>query len=278
MVFWNWVQDSMLRRLATVLFVLSIPLLLITSNVRWAANEPRLYEYSFDHYDAEARTGVARNELDFAARDLIRYFNDDRPTIQTLVTQEGRAVPLYNERETSHLRDVKNLFRTVFRVQEASLAFALLYVVGVFVWAREAPLRSLARTVLGASVLTFALLGLAAVGALVGFDELWTKFHLLAFTNDLWKLDPETDHLIQMFPEDFWFDATLLVAALTAVEALALLAASTRVLAATPAWVDGGARRASRGLRPCCKRNTIPTSRRRRRSHQRARSCRRRPC
>ena len=236
MVFWNRVQGSMLRRVATVPFVLSIPLLLITSNVRWAANEPRLYEYSFDHYDAAARIGVARSELDFAARDLIRYFNDDRPTIQTLVTQDGRAVPLYNERETSHLRDVKDLFRTVFRTQEASLAFILLYVVGVFVWAREAPLRFLARTVLGASVLTFALLGLAAVGALIDFDDLWTRFHLLAFTNDFWELNPETDHLIQMFPEDFWFDATLLVATLTAVEALALLAASAAYLRLRLRW------------------------------------------
>jgi integral membrane protein (TIGR01906 family) len=226
----------MLRRIGTVLFVLSIPLLLITSNVRWAANEPRLYEYSFDHYDAAARTGIARRELDFAARDLIRYFNDDRSTIQTLVTQDGQPVPLYNERETSHLRDVKDLFRTVFRAQEASLAFVLLYVVGVFVWAREAPLRLLARTVLGASILTFALLGLAAVGALMNFDALWTRFHLLAFTNDLWQLNPETDHLIQMFPEGFWQDATLLVAALTAVEALALLAASTAYLRLRLRW------------------------------------------
>ena len=236
MVFWNRVQGSMLRRLATVLFVLSIPLLLITSNVRWAANEPRLYEYSFDHYDVEARTGISRNELDFAARDLIRYFNDDRPTIQTLVTQDGRAVPLYNERETSHLHDVKNLFRTVFRVQEASLAVAMVYVVGVFVWGREAPLRFLARTVAGASALTLALLGLAAVGALMDFDDLWARFHLLAFTNDLWQLNPETDRLIQMFPEDFWFDATLLVAAMTAVEALALLAASTAYLRLRLRW------------------------------------------
>jgi integral membrane protein (TIGR01906 family) len=226
----------MLRRLATVLFVLSIPLLLITSNVRWAANEPRLYEYSFDHYDAEARTGVARRELDFAARDLVRYFSDDRPTIQTLVTQDGRPVPLYNERETSHLRDVKDLFRTVFRAQEASLTFVLAYVVGILVWASEASLRLLARTVLGASLFTLALLGLAAVGALVGFDDLWTRFHLLAFTNDLWKLDPDTDHLIQMFPEGFWLDATLLVAGLTAVEALALLAASTAYLRLRLRW------------------------------------------
>jgi integral membrane protein (TIGR01906 family) len=226
----------MLRRVATALFVLSIPLLLVTTNVRWAANEPRLYEYSFDRYDAEARSGIARSELDYATRDLIRYFNDDRPTIQTLVTEDGQRVPLYNERETSHLRDVKNLFCTVFRVQEASLTFALVYVVGVFVWASEAPLRLLARTVLGASLFTLALLALVAVGALVGFDDLWTKFHLLAFTNDLWKLNPDTDHLIQMFPEDFWFDATLLVVGLTALEALALLAVSTAYLRLRLRW------------------------------------------
>jgi len=226
----------MLRRVATVLFVLSIPLLLITSNVRWAANEPRLYEYSFDHYDAETRTGIARNELDYAARDLIRYFNDDRPTIRTLVTQDGETVPLYNERETSHLHDVKNLFRTVFRAQEASLAFALVYVVGLFVWASEASLRFLARTVLASSLFTLALLGLVAIGSLVGFNDLWTRFHMLAFTNDLWKLDPNTDHLIQMFPEDFWLDATLLVAGLTAVEALALLAASAAYLRLPLRW------------------------------------------
>jgi integral membrane protein (TIGR01906 family) len=80
------------------------------------------------------------------------------------------------------------------------------------------------------------LLGVAGVGALVGFEELWTRFHLLAFTNDLWKLDPDTDHLIQMFPEDFWLDATLLVAGLTALEALALLAASAVYLRLRLGW------------------------------------------
>ena len=227
---------DMLRQVATALFVFCIPLLLITTNVRWAANEHRLYEYSFERYNAEATTGVTRSDLDYAARDLIRYFNDDRPTIRTLVTQNGQLVPLYTERETAHLHDVKNLFGTVFAVQEASLAFVLVYVVGVFVWAREAPFRMLARAVLGASLLSLALLVAASVGAVVGFDSLWAKFHVLAFTNDLWQLDPNTDHLIQMFPQGFWFDATLLVAGLTAVEALALLALSAAYLRLRLRW------------------------------------------
>jgi integral membrane protein (TIGR01906 family) len=185
--------------------------LLVTTNVRWAANEARLYHYSFDKYDAEAATGISRSELDRAADKLVRYFNND-----------DRRVSLFNERETSHLTDVKNLFRTVFRVQEASLAFALVFVAAVFIWAAEAPLRILARILLQASLLTLGLLALFGVLALVGFDELFLRFHLVAFTNDLWKLNSATDHLIQMFPRDFWFDATMLVAGLTAVEAVLL--------------------------------------------------------
>jgi integral membrane protein (TIGR01906 family) len=196
--------------------------LLVTTNVRWAANEARLYHYSFDKYDAEATTGISRSELDRAADKLVRYFNDDDQDIRVFVQEDDRRVSLFNERETSHLTDVKNLFRTVFRVQEASLAFALVFVVAVFIWATDASLRILARILLQASLLTLGLLALFAVLALVGFDEIFLRFHLVAFTNDLWKLNPNTDHLIQMFPRDFWFDATMLVAGLTAVEAVLL--------------------------------------------------------
>ena len=200
--------------------------MLITTNVRWAANEVRLYHYSFAKYDAEAATGIPRSQLDAAADRLVRYFNNDEETIRILVQQDSRRVPLFNERETSHLTDVKNLLRTVFRVQEASLAFALVFVVAVFIWAADAPLRALARILLRASLLTLGLLALFAVLALVGFDDLFLRFHLVAFTNDLWKLDPDTDHLIQMFPHDFWFDATMLMAGLTALEAMLLASLS----------------------------------------------------
>jgi integral membrane protein (TIGR01906 family) len=206
--------------------------LLVTSNVRWAVNEVRLYEYSFDKYDAAAVTGISRSELDRSAESLIRYFNNDAHTIRILVQEDDRRVSLFNERETSHLVDVKNLFRTVFRVQEASLAFALVFVVGVFVWAAELPLRVLARMLLQASLFTLGLLALFAVLALVGFDELFLRFHLVAFTNDLWELNAATDHLIQMFPRDFWFDATMLVAGLTAGEAAVLAAVSAVYLRA----------------------------------------------
>ena len=66
--------------------------------------------------------------------------------------------------------------------------------------------------------------------AVTGFDSAWTRFHEIAFSNDLWLLDPDTDHLIQMFPEPFWQDMTYLVGGLTVVEALAVVSLSVSYL------------------------------------------------
>jgi uncharacterized membrane protein len=50
------------------------------------------------------------------------------------------------------------------------------------------------------------------------------------FTNDFWQLDPDTDRLIQMFPEEFWAEATFIVGALTVGEALAIVVAAVLCL------------------------------------------------
>jgi integral membrane protein (TIGR01906 family) len=38
------------------------------------------------------------------------------------------------------------------------------------------------------------------------FTLYWDYFHYIFFDNDLWQLDPRTDVLIQMVPEEFFYD------------------------------------------------------------------------
>jgi integral membrane protein (TIGR01906 family) len=76
------------------------------------------------------------------------------------------------------------------------------------------------REMLWSTGLMVALVVLVGVLSLMDFEVLWTRFHQVAFRNDLWQLDPSTDYLIMLFPEPFWFTATIRMATSVAVQTL----------------------------------------------------------
>ena len=112
---------------------------------------------------------------------------------------------------------MRDLFQALFTLQTLLVALTLGLAV---VLLASSPVRQLARALATGAALTLALVGATAVLAYLGFDAAWRQFHFLAFTNDLWELDPDTDHLIQMFPQGFWYDITLLIGAFTILQAL----------------------------------------------------------
>jgi integral membrane protein (TIGR01906 family) len=221
------------RALATALFVLALPVALVTTNIRLLINAPAVYDYAFDRYDAESSTGIARAELDDVGGGLREYFRNGEKTFYQTVTEDGLPTPIFNAEETRHLEDVKSLVVKLNRAQEVSLVYVLAYVVAFFIWARDGNVRQLCgQTLVGLSLGVFAAAATGLV-AVTGFDAAWDRFHDVFFANDFWQLNPRTDHLIQMFPEPFWRDMTVFLGALSAVEALLIGAASTVYLLGT---------------------------------------------
>jgi len=86
-------------------------------------------------------------------------------------------------------------------------------------------LRSLRWSAIGTSVF-LVVFGLTAA---IDFGWLFTQFHFLSFANDLWLLDPSSDFLIIMFPQRFFFEATLFIGLLTVID-FALLFGVARVV------------------------------------------------
>jgi integral membrane protein (TIGR01906 family) len=218
------------RTFATVAFIVALPIALLTTNIRLLANAPLTYRYAFDRYDAEASTGLSRADLDSTAGALRDYFNNGESAFYHPVTEGGLTQSVFNARETRHMQDVKSLFVTVNRAQEASTLYVLVYVVVFFIWAREGSVRQLAtQTVLG---LVLGAVCIGAVGgfAAFGFDSAFNRFHEVVFSNNDWQLNPDTDHLVQMFPEPFWRDMTVFLGGMCAAEALLLGGASVAYL------------------------------------------------
>lgn len=214
-----------MKRLAAIphiIFVLVLPLLLITSNLRWEINTSSLYEYGFDRYDISQKTGLEKGELSRAARGLIEYLNSNEEPIHVEVRRDGQQFDLFNQREKIHLRDVKELVRLDYRVQGAALAYALAYVIVGFLWQRRRFGKYLSRSVLWGSAVTLAVMLLIGLAVVLGFDNFFLAFHLVSFSNEFWILDPSKDFLIMMFPEGFFYLAAILMAGATVVEALLL--------------------------------------------------------
>ena len=208
------------RMLATLIFVVALPVALLSTNIRLLANAPFVYDYAFDRFDAEDSTGLSRADLDGTAVELRRYFNNGEKTFYHTVTEGGLPGPVFNARETRHMEDVKRLFSYVNLVQEISVVYVLGYVIGFFIWARDGNVRQLAIQSLAGLALGVLLVGGVGVAAAFGFEPVFDRFHEVLFTNDFWQLNPRTDHLIQMFPEGFWRDMTIVLGAMCAIESL----------------------------------------------------------
>ena len=205
--------------------MLALPVTIVAINIRFAASEVRVYDYSVREYNAAAVSRIPESELLRANRELLSYFTADNPgPLHIVVTNtNGEEDTLFNARETAHLADVRDLFRGLFTVQALALALTLTLAVVLIATATS---RVLAQALLYGSSLTIALVGATGGLAALGFEQAWRQFHFLAFTNDLWLLNPATDHLIQMFPEPFWFDITILIGAFTLLQVLLIGGAS----------------------------------------------------
>jgi integral membrane protein (TIGR01906 family) len=126
--------------------------------------------------------------------------------------------PLYNERELSHMHDVKQVVQPVLWI-----GYTIWFlIVGLGLWARfggwwREYLRGLRR----GGWLTLGLVVVLGTFAGISFWQFFTIFHELFFTGGSW-LFLYTDTLIRLFPLPFWQDAFLFAGVLDVLGGLAL--------------------------------------------------------
>ena len=126
--------------------------------------------------------------------------------------------PLFNERELSHMHDVKQVVKPVLWIGYTVWVLLL----GLGLWARfggwwQEYLRGLWR----GGWLTLALVVVLGGFAAVSFWQFFTVFHELFFSGGSW-LFLYSDTLIRLFPLPFWQDAFLFAGVLDVLGGLAL--------------------------------------------------------
>jgi integral membrane protein (TIGR01906 family) len=182
-------------------------------------------EYNMPYFPPDEYGFTKEDRLKWAPYALDYLVNsEDISYLGDLKFDDGS--PLYNERELSHMEDVKRVTQGALNVWYVSLA--LLVMLGIWSWRgrwRQAYRQGLRR----GGWLMVSLAGtislIVVVGIVVNPDVFWNffaGFHSLFFEGDSW-LFLYSDTLIRLFPLRFWQDAFLWAAVIALGGAFALI-------------------------------------------------------
>ena len=197
----NNTLSSFLSWLTTLL----TPILLLGLGLRILLT-PLFYnvEYRMPYFPPDPYGFTMQDRLHWASY-AVNYLvnNADISYLGDLTFPNGSS--LYNERELSHMHDVKVVTQGALKAWYV----AVVLLIGLGIWARygkwwQAYLQGLRR----GGWLMIGLTVVIGLFASIGFWQFFTLFHELFFQGNSWLFE-YSDTLIRLFPLQFWEDAFL---------------------------------------------------------------------
>ena len=199
-----------------ILLVILIPLFIILTSIRILTNPlyPQ-FEYNTPGFPPDPYGFTKADRLKYAGISIDYLLNNsDISFFDQYKLADGS--PMYNERELSHMRDVKILIQNAFLGW--GILGILLILAGVISW-QQKNLSPFFRALSRGGWATLVIIGLILVGVVVSFNGLFTDFHRILFTGDTW-LFYYSDTLIRLFPMQFWQDAFIWMGVFAIIQAL----------------------------------------------------------
>jgi integral membrane protein (TIGR01906 family) len=210
---WEWGRGGvrLVLTVASVLCAIALPLGVITSVVLALMFDAGYFEGGQRRYQVDQTTGFTFEQIGQIDRGIVRFFGTSE-SLPTALAAVGANPDVFQDKEVLHMNDVRLIVWFMQRVQVVTLAFfAIFVVVSLLTW-RQGGLGALTLALIASAVVTVGLGIVVGLLTYFEFDQLFLAFHETVFQNNFWQLDPRTDHLIQLFPFEFWYDAMLTVA------------------------------------------------------------------
>ncbi len=175
------------------------------------------YEYHISNFPVD-EFGFSTSDRLYWGKISLNYLVNDQGIdyLGNLKFADGSS--LYNERELSHMSDVKNLIQASLKYWYITIAMLIL--LGLWSYIKKwtsTYWRGIAR----GGLLTIAVIVAVLVGVAINFDALFRGFHAIFFTGSTW-LFYINDSLIRLFPEKLWSDAFLFMGIFTLTGAIVL--------------------------------------------------------
>ncbi len=179
--------------------------LIVLSIETFALNE-NFYKQEYGKLKTAESIGISEQDLAGVTNRLLSYTRGEADNLDIKAVIGGSTQEVFGEREKEHMVDVRALYLAARDVRTYGLIIAAVLAAVAFFLKGRKTLSLLCRSFLSVSVAFLAALAALGIWAALDFSSFWTAFHHVFFTNDLWILNPETDVLIMMVPQQFFSD------------------------------------------------------------------------
>lgn len=224
-------------RIAQLFMIIAFPMLLVAGYARLAMSPQFLtFEYLRPGFPADFWGLTTEDRLEYGVMGVLYLLNNEPISYLADIELEGAKCYLpqdepcqaFNESELKHMEDVQIVARGVF---SAGLIVAVIFGISGVYLARAIGREALLVALMQGSFLTLGLLFSGILLAITAWDVFFAGFHALFFEDGTWQFY-YTDTLIRLYPEQFWFDASLTVGIMTTLTALIIGVWSWRSLRA----------------------------------------------
>lgn len=226
-------NNNLAGRFAAAVATIATPFVVVAVAVMLFLN-PIWVGFDQDRSDVTGLTGYTHTQVQAVTGSILSDLVFGPPSFDVAPDATRNGTPVLDERARNHMKDV----RTVLMELGSLAFFAGVLLAGVAIYSRGR--RWFWRGVqLGAKVLIVGVIVVGGAFALF-FDQAFELFHEIFFPPGTYMFDSATDKLVQLFPDQFWSETSVAIAA--AVLALGILVAVVAGrLGREPDAVTGGA-------------------------------------
>ena len=211
-------------------FVLSAVGLLLTlvlgilAALEFVGTDADLYYRLQQRYGVLDTAGISQEDLKTVDAAMAECLKGDAAALPALsdISIDGEMRAPFHDYEQVHMDDCRHLF-DLLRTVKHCLYFAPLLAISGMLLLNDA--KRFRRASILALLLILMPLGAFGIWAAADFDAAFTFFHHLLFTNNLWLLNPDTDLLIRICPEEMFMQMGIRIASVFALWVIFVLIA-----------------------------------------------------
>lgn len=196
------------KTIISSLFVILVLFILFDACIYFVIFSPSYLMNRYGTYDTADQLSMSDADLKAVTNKLTDYVRGKDESIEITVSVRGETAEFFNEKDLSHMRDVRQIIITIRDLMILAFFAAFLC---IYYLVSNKDLKCFRNGFFISLGFISALMIAVVVAANTGLDWLIVFCHNIFFNNSDWLLDPRYDNLIFLCPEELFIDAGIFV-------------------------------------------------------------------